>query len=53
LERREAVAIILFVVTSCIVACGGARKPCDAPIHSLDGEASASAQPAEIPAPSE
>ncbi len=53
MDRREAIAIVVFVVGVVLAACGGARKPCDAPIRSLDGAPSASAQPAETTAPNE
>lgn len=48
MDRCAKVAIVLLVLTVFSIACGGARKPCDAPIRSLDVAPSASAEPADV-----
>lgn len=45
--------VSFLVIALALVACGGARKPCDAPIRSLDVAPSASALPTDAPPPSE
>jgi hypothetical protein len=42
-ERSTKVAIVVVLLATLIaLACGGARKPCDAPIQSLDEAAAPS-----------